>query len=302
MCQTFFRHPTGETVIAIPQTGNCQNCDCGKDRFIIDSVLHDSRLTSIVPHETVREKFETLNEGFSKRSAPWMIWLIMIPLMLLGTFFFAQIRGSAVRCSGITNVCSADANTPDLSTCNKIWCCEPGFDQDTEEWSSADFKKAECAAMAGNETIGKDKPEMAELCKDKVELRNCGKCTTERRGKNKKEVCGVVQIQGKPGNFESVDSNFGQMMLFGQLTVQMGWILPLIFFLYRISQQRKFLLESFEDWKTAHGIEVKYFMPQKHSNGMLYLILPQGSYAVAQTVVAMPVVTTAQVVEKPYHD
>merc|ERR1711871_493415 len=105
---------------------------------------------------------------------------------------------------------------------------------------------------------------------------------------------------GKDGNFETVNSNLGQMMLLGQLFVQLSWILPLIYFLRSISNQRKFIHESFEDWKITHGIEVQYFMPQKHSNGMLYLILPQGHY-VAGAAVAMPIITSAQVVEKPYY-
>lgn len=301
MCKSF-AHPHGENVIAIPQTGNGKNCDFGKDRFIIDSVLHDSRLESLIPTDAIREKFEVINEGFSKRSPRWIIWLFMIPCMILGMFLFFQIRGSAVQCSEVTKVCSADANTPDFSTCNKIWCCGHEFEEDTDDWSSADFKKAECVAMAGNETLGDDKPDMAELCKDKVPLRNCGECKTVKHGRSKKNICGVVQIQGKSGNFETINSNLPQMMLLGQLVIQMSWILPLVFFFYRTSQQKKFIHESFEDWKTAHGIEVKYFMPQKHATGMLYLILPYGSYAVAQTVVAMPVVTNAQVIEKPFHD
>lgn len=299
MCKAF-RHPTGENVIVVPQTGNCQNCDCGKDRFIIESVLHDSRLNTFIPPEAVREKFEALNEGFSKRSAPWVIWLIMIPFITCGAIFFSQIKKEHVVCSGVTKVCGADVNNPDLSTCNKFWCCEPGFDDNTEDWSSSDFKAAKCVAMAGNDTVGADKPELAKLCKDKVELRNCGECEERRRGKHKEYVCGVVQIQGKPGNFGTVNSNFVQMFVFGQLVIHMSWIVPLVFFFSRISQQRKFLQDSFEDWKITHGIEVQYFMPQKHSNGMLYLILPQGHY-VAGAAVAMPIITSAQVVEKPYY-
>ena len=183
---------------------------------------------------------------------------------------------------------------------DKIWCCGYEFDEDTEKWTSNDFKEANCVAMAGNQTIGENKPEVAELCEEKEGLRNCGKCKTVKQGKRgTREICGVVQIQGKDGNFETVNSNLGQMMLLGQLFVQLSWILPLIYFLRSISNQRKFIHESFADWKATHGIEVQYFMPQKHSNGMLYLILPHVPYAVAQTVVATPVITSAQVVDKP---
>ena len=70
-------------VITISEKGNGKG-DCGKSRFVIDTVLNDARLTGLIPAEEVRKKFEVVNEGFGKRAAPWYIWLVFLPLLVIG--------------------------------------------------------------------------------------------------------------------------------------------------------------------------------------------------------------------------
>lgn len=291
MGNTFF-HPTGQNVIGIIEVGNCKG-DCGKSRFVIDTVVNDMRLLGRIPQEEIRQKFEGLNEGFGKRAAPWYIWLFMIPLMVIGMFTLGNIRGSRVQCTGATQVCSVDVETPDLSTCNKFWCCPDDFDGDADEWSSKDFVKARCVALAGNDTLGEGKETMAALCKEKEELE---KCNCKEEGRKKKPACGVVKIEGKDGNFDESNGNFTQNFVLGQVLIQLGWIIPLCFFVYRTRVQKRFIKEAFQDWKMMYGIETKYYMPQKHSTGMLYLILPDSFQTAPQQAIAVPIILNAEVV------
>ena len=287
-----FVHPTGPNVVGVNEVRNC-NGNCGKSRFDIDGVMNDIRLISQIPPEDIQKKFEYVNEEFGKRAAPWYIWLFMIPLMVAGIITITSIRGSQVWCTGSTKVCSVDVESPDLSTCNKFWCCPDGFDENSNDWSSKDFIEARCVVLFGNNTLGKGKPTVASLCEEKVRL---DRCNCKEKAWKKKPVCGKVKIEGKYGNFGESNGNFVQVMVLGQILLQLSWIIPLCFFMYRASLQKRFLQESFEDWKVTYGIEIKYFMPQKHYAGMLYLILPQSFQTAPQHLIAVPVIINAQVI------
>lgn len=291
MGNTLF-HPTGPNVVAVNEIGNCKG-DCGKARFVIDTVLNDMRLVGRIPQEEVREKFEAVNEGFAKRAAPWYIWLFMIPLFVAGMITLTSIRGSQVQCTGATSVCSVGTESPDLSTCNKFWCCPHGFDQDSDGWSSKDYIRAECTVLSGNDTLGEGKDTMAALCEEKEEL---SQCNCKGREGRKKRICGVVKIEGEDGNFDVINGNFAQNMIIGQLLIQLMWIIPVCRFLYGSAMQKRFLKESFKDWKMNYGIETKYYMPQKHSHGMLYLILPESFQTSPHHAVAVPIIVNAEVI------
>ena len=106
------------------------------------------------------------------------------------------------------------------------------------------------------------------------EMTHC-KCKEDGGG------CGVIRIEGEKGNFEQSyyfkTASSTQSQLLGQAGVQGGWILAYCFFFYRTSVQKRFLKESFKDWKMIYGVETKYeikwYVPWYP--GMLYLILPQ---------------------------
>ena len=268
----------GINVVAINGVGNGKGCDHGKSRFVIDTVLSDMRLIGRIPPEKVREKFEAVNEGFGKctNHSAWFL-VIYIPMCIAGVFFFLSgKRIPKVRCTNTTQVCSGvERNAEyDLSTCNNFWCCpiDPGEDAE----SSNDFIEANCVALSGDERLGGPHSEetVAELCQEKQEMTHC-KCKKEGGG------CGVTRIEGEKGNFEQEyfvsSQQRTQSQLLGQAGVQGGWILAYCFFFYRTSVQKRFLKESFKDWKMIYGVETKYetkwYVPWYP--GMLYLILPQ---------------------------
>lgn len=277
-------HPTGPNVVVkISEVGNCKG-DCGKSRFVIDTFFSQAQLVLSIPREEVRKKFEVVNEGFGKRAAPWYIWLVFLPWLVAGLIFVADIETSpnGGRCTNITRVCSVGTNSSDLSTCNKIWCCfsqHQGFSRrwtDTNEWISEDFEGHGCEALAGNHTLEnkEDKETIAGLCEEKFLMQHC---SCKEKGAGDRPVCGVVRIQGRKGNFE-IYRNRPNLQALGAILLHMVWSFQLTsycFFLYRTCMQKRFIKESFEDWKRIYGIETKY--ETKYCipyTGMLYLILP----------------------------
>ena len=48
-----------EVNITISEKGNGKG-DCGKSRFVLDTVLNDARLTGLIPAEEVRKKFKVV--------------------------------------------------------------------------------------------------------------------------------------------------------------------------------------------------------------------------------------------------
>ena len=261
-------------VITISEKGNGKG-DCGKSRFVIDTVLNDARLTRSIPEEEVRKKFEVINEGFGKRAAPWYIWLVFLPLVagliLLGLVEADFQKG--VRCNKVTRVCNVTEEDPNFETCNKFWCCplSPGwnnwFPKDPDEWS-----KKGCESLAGeNRLKSNEYKSLAELCEDKVWMNSCIAFKRDRT------ETGVLRVQGFKNNFEwpLIDnSDYGKRVLPVHLLCWSGIFLffSWCFFLYRTRMQKRFIKESFEDWKRIYGIETKYetkcCIPY---TGMLYL-------------------------------
>ena len=228
-------------VVAIHQTGKCRR-DCGKGRFVIDTVLNNTRLTELIPAEEVRKKFKVVNEGFGKRAVPYYILLVVLVLGSgLGLYVgltFDDLKG--VRCTKITRVCSVEEEDPNFETCNKFWCC-PGLHalpftfRDTHP-----DKYPEVCTPVNHTHIIKDNHHqswsIAGVCKTRTWVSGC----LEENHK--------VRIQGKEGNFESRVAPRSVILFTGicYLTCLVNIVLSCFFF-YRIFVQTRFIKESFED-------------------------------------------------------
>lgn len=270
--------PSGPNVVAIPELGGCNRCDVSRERFDIHGALHDERLTSRFVHDDLRRKLEIMNEEHTKRSPRVAVWFVMLPLMVTGIIFFTRIRYSDITlCTGATEICNATAPNPDFAKCNRLWCCN-------DELEGEDYEKAGCKILPKSTIVDPEDKEftLAEFCENEKGIPGCD-CTWRRRGKNGRrlECAKHVYVEGEAENFEIWEGNLAQMMLLGQLFMQMGWILPLLYVIKKKGEQKTHLQKHFSDWKSL-GISVQYFTRSKHSPGMLYLILPSAMPPTAQ--------------------
>ena len=106
--------------------------------------------------------------------------------------------------------------------------------------------------------IKKTRETIAGLCEEKFLMQHC---SCKEKGAGDRPVCGVVRIEGRKGNFEIYrNRRRANLQALGAILLHMVWSFQLTsycFFLYRTCMQKRFIKESFEDWKRIYGIETK---------------------------------------------
>jgi hypothetical protein len=304
-----FSHPIGPQTVVIKERGNGQGCQCGPANFDKDSAINDQRLIHFLGQEEVNRKFTELNEIFPKKQANPLIFLFMVPFYIGGLICFGLLHGDSLMCTNVQKICNASILEPDLTDCNRPWCCPGGEDERSQydDWykngfptSSKKYKEKNCKAMAPSDGIFLQKfkdddydDTVSYLCRHKEKMIGCN-CYYEKNRKGRPElVCSdTLFIQGNTNNYSFQESNFVPYFIIGMLCVQLGWILPFIVYMKKLCSAQRFLKdEFFNDWKEK-GIQVSYIAPSKHSDGSLGFVVPStGGIGVGERIVVAEVVS-----------